>query len=333
MPIPFILGAVAAGAGLVGAKKGYEAHQKNKQAGEMNDRAQRMLDRSKRQANRARKSANDALEALGKTKLNTMQGPLTDFVRAFEQLHHIDLDDTLTPEDLRNLKGCRESLSAMKEQSSLAGDMASGLAQGAVAGGLLALGAYGGAMTFGAASTGAAIAGLSGAAATNATLAFLGGGSLAAGGLGIAGGTAILGGIVAGPALAILGLTMDSKANENLETARSNLAYARQIREELHTVRDLCEAIENMGNLYSNLLGNLGQLLCAVVQNLQQLIRQSGTDFRRYTREEKTVVAEDMAVAKAVSTVINTPILTKNGALNEGCKRIADDAQTFLAAH
>ena len=53
-----------------------------------------------------------------------------------------------------------------------------------------------------AASTGAAISGLSGAAATSATLAAIGGGSLAAGGLGIAGGTALLTGIVALPVIA-----------------------------------------------------------------------------------------------------------------------------------
>ena len=60
------------------------------------------------------------------------------------------------------------------------------------------------ASTFAAASTGTAIATLSGAAATNATLAFFGGGSLAAGGLGMAGGTAVLGGLVAGPALCVI---------------------------------------------------------------------------------------------------------------------------------
>ena len=48
MPIPFILGAVAAGAGLVGAKKGYEAHQKNKQAGEMNVPSVCWIDQSAR---------------------------------------------------------------------------------------------------------------------------------------------------------------------------------------------------------------------------------------------------------------------------------------------
>ena len=51
--------------------------------------------------------------------------------------------------------------------------------------------------TYGVASTGTAIATLSGAAATNASLAFLGGGTIAAGGGGVVLGTAILTGGVA----------------------------------------------------------------------------------------------------------------------------------------
>ena len=63
------------------------------------------------------------------------------------------------------------------------------------------------------------IGALSGAAATNATLAWLGGGSLAAGGFGMAGGMAVLGGIVAGPALALGGVFLDSKAEDKLYEA------------------------------------------------------------------------------------------------------------------
>lgn len=56
---------------------------------------------------------------------------------------------------------------------------------------------------FGTASTGTAIASLSGAAATNASLAWLGGGSLAAGGGGVAVGSTIL---TAGAALVVIGI-------------------------------------------------------------------------------------------------------------------------------
>ena len=56
---------------------------------------------------------------------------------------------------------------------------------------------------FGTCSTGAAISSLSGAAATNATLAWLGGGAASAGGGGVATGMVVLGGIVAGAAIAV----------------------------------------------------------------------------------------------------------------------------------
>lgn len=70
--------------------------------------------------------------------------------------------------------------------------------------------------TYGAASTGTAINGLSGVAATNAILAWLGGGSLATGGLGMAGGTVVLGGIVIVPMVTIMGLVQHWKANKKI---------------------------------------------------------------------------------------------------------------------
>ena len=72
----------------------------------------------------------------------------------------------------------------------------------------------------GTASTGTAIAGLSGIAATNATLAALGGGALAAGGAGIAGGMALLAGIVALPVVGLgvaAGAVMLRRRNKAVE--------------------------------------------------------------------------------------------------------------------
>lgn len=66
----------------------------------------------------------------------------------------------------------------------------------------------------GTASTGTAIASLSGAAATDAALAWLGGGALAAGGGGIALGTAVIGGLVAGPAVLVSGFFIATQADK-----------------------------------------------------------------------------------------------------------------------
>lgn len=75
--------------------------------------------------------------------------------------------------------------------------------RGMAAGGLTAASAVALTALFGTTAAGTAISGLSGSAFIGATLASLGGGSLAAGGLGIAGGLAVLGGAFALPAVAI----------------------------------------------------------------------------------------------------------------------------------
>jgi len=87
-----------------------------------------------------------------------------------------------------------------------AGGAAIGAAGGATVGGTAAFALFAGAASFGTASTGAAISGLSGAAASSATLAALGGGTLAAGGAGVAGGTLVLTSVVAAPVVVGLGV-------------------------------------------------------------------------------------------------------------------------------
>ncbi len=70
---------------------------------------------------------------------------------------------------------------------------------GGLVGGTSAVGAWAIVSVLGSASTGTAIASLSGIAATNATLAWFGGGALAAGGAGMSGGMIALSGIISAP--------------------------------------------------------------------------------------------------------------------------------------
>ncbi|MDP5145923.1 hypothetical protein ORI98_05660 [Shewanella sp. ULN5] len=74
--------------------------------------------------------------------------------------------------------------------------IASIIAKSSGSGALVSLGSWSLVSTFGAASTGTAIASLSGVAATNATLAWFGFGSIAAGGFGMALGQVVLAGIL-----------------------------------------------------------------------------------------------------------------------------------------
>ncbi|MFI0433199.1 MAG: hypothetical protein ACH36H_08660 [Candidatus Nanopelagicales bacterium] len=73
---------------------------------------------------------------------------------------------------------------------------------------------------FAVAFTGTAISALSGAAATSATLAWLGGGSLAAGGMGMAGGTVVLASVVAIPVVLAGGAFVSDEGRKELAKQR-----------------------------------------------------------------------------------------------------------------
>ena len=95
-------------------------------------------------------------------------------------------------------------------------------------GALVGIASYGGAMMFASASTGTAIAVLSGAAKTNATLAWFGGGSIKSGGLGMAGGKIMLAGIVLVPILGVAALITSAKSKEKLAEAKKVNAEAKE---------------------------------------------------------------------------------------------------------
>lgn len=138
---------------------------------------------------------------------------------------------------------------ALEVQGSLAG-------AGALAGlGVAALGPSAAmtiATTFGTASTGTAIASLSGAAAQSAALAWLGGGTLAAGGGGAAGGAMVLAamgpvGIAAAGVMLGGGAVLASKKNN--EIAEHADAYARALETQINRSRVLLKTVEEIRKL------------------------------------------------------------------------------------
>jgi hypothetical protein len=326
--IPAAIIAIGAGLAALGVGKSIKAGVDTSEANDVNARANRTINDAKNHLETCRKASNTALEALGGKKLAVMNDSVTRFVNAFERLHNVDFQNSVGLDEIGIDK---QSFNELREMGGYAASILGGTAGGVAGGALAAFGAYSGAMAFGAASTGTAIATLSGAAATNATLAFLGGGSLAAGGLGMAGGAAVLGGLVAGPALAIMGFVVGAKASENLDKAYSNLAEARKAAEELNTAAVLCDGIKARSQLFVSLLNSLDTLFVPFIIGLEQLEASRGLDYRSYSSDEKKTVSAAASLAKAVKTVLDTPILTTEGKLTDESKEIAKTTQELIA--
>lgn len=208
MPLPFVLAGAAVVAGGFGAKKGYDAHQDFSSAKRINQGAKIIYQEAEKSLDEERENTQSLLENLGKVKFELYEETLPKFIEIAEKIKHINFDKVDLDKELLLDKLELEELTSNVNQIS---SMLTGGLTGIGSGGLAGLAAYSGAGWLATASTGTAISSLSGVAATNATLAWFGGGSIASGGLGMAGGTMVLGGIVAGPVLAVGGMVMASK--------------------------------------------------------------------------------------------------------------------------
>jgi len=165
------------------------------------------------------------------------------------------------------------------------------------------------------ASTGTAISSLGGVAATNATLAWLGGGSIAAGGGGMALGSMVLGGIVAGPALAIFGHILGSKGEEALNNARNNLEQAKTIRDQANLMADKLKAIEQVTALANSTFSLASSQLRHAVHGLKGIIESQGNDYQAFTTESRETVFRSVKFAQLLKAMIDTPILDNDGNL------------------
>lgn len=153
MPIPFILGGIAVAAGLVGAKKALDANDKNARAKRINRRAEETFENAKKELLAARDEAGEALENLGRAKVEILHGSVTRFVDTFGKIHHVELTGSAGMDELSEFTVNEDALKEMGELGSLAARMASGTVEGLAAGGLMAFGAYSAAGLLGTAGT------------------------------------------------------------------------------------------------------------------------------------------------------------------------------------
>ncbi len=330
MPLPLLFIGIAAATGLAGAGKTVKAVVDNTNANKINTAANEGVDNARKRLEQQRGAVAQSLEKLGEEKLQILAGTVTSFVSAFEKIKNIDFTSSVGLEELEKLHIDQKDFEELKELGNFAIQVAGGVTAGAAGGALTAIGAYGAAQTFAAASTGTAIASLSGAAATNATLAFFGGGSLAAGGLGMAGGMMVLGGLVAGPALLVMGLITGAKSQEKLDQALINKAQAEEIMEALHIASDQCSAIRRRAYLFYSLLAHLDTYLLPLVWQMEDIIAKEGTDYSTYSSESKKVVMAAASNAGSVKAVLDVPILTDDGSLTEQSGEIVDKIGKLL---
>lgn len=221
--------------------------------------AQSMYDNAKNKFESQKKQTTKRLENLGKVKVNAWAEGMDTFVTAFGTFKNVEMDRRIDTnmEFIGSDEEPKQMLMNIQNASMTANEVAKAGFAALGTGALVGIASYGGAMMFGTASTGTAIAALSGAAKTNATLAWFGGGTKAAGGLGMSGGKVILAGVVVTSIVSVAAAIAGAKGKEKLAEAKKIHAEAEEAVSQMNIMTTGMEGIAKMSDNYSSFIKNL----------------------------------------------------------------------------
>lgn len=322
MALPLLFIGIAAVTGTAGAGATAKAGFDQAKAKGLNNEANRKIEVAAQRLDVLRKQCGESLTDLGQVKVFVLNHSIDKFLTAFSKIKNVDFSESKGVFEINKLNVEHKDFEELAEMTKFSSSLVQGSVAGVTGGALAAFGAYSAAASFATASTGTAIASLSGAAASNATLAFFGGGSLAAGGLGMAGGAAVLGGLVAGPALLVMGIITSAKAGKGLQDAYANVAKAEEICAELSVGSDQCIAIRRRSQMYYSLLVRLDSILLPLQYKIEEIIETEGTDYSQYSADSRKSIAAVVSVVRTIKAVLDTTILTEDGNLTEESEKV-----------
>lgn len=288
------------------------------------DEAQQWYDKATKNFDDQKQTTTKKLENLGKTKIYAWADGMDTFVDVFSSFKNIEIDRTIDTNlhFIGSDEEPKQMLMNIQNASMTANEIAKAGVAAVGTGVLVGIASYGGAMMFASASTGTAIATLSGAAKTNATLAWFGGGSLKSGGLGMSGGKLVLAGIVVAPILIVGALISGAKGKEKLAEAKKINAEAKDAAAKIEIMTMGMSAIAKMSDNYSSFIKKLNREFKPFIRELDRIriehISAEGEkiDFNSLNAVEQKTLHISWLMAQIYYHVLSATILTDSGELS-----------------
>lgn len=329
MPLPFIIGAIAAVAGAGGIGAGIHGGLKMKEANDTVKAAQRRNSENVTKLELSNKRTMKVMDTLGKNEMEILSSfekfsTLIEMIKnkpSFAEIRKNNVTlSVFTPQDVKD---------AAVGASVLLGGLG-GAALGTAGGFAAAGGATAAVMALGTASTGTAISSLSGAALTNATLAALGGGSLAAGGGGVALGTAVLGSaalgvglLIGGIIFSVAGSSVSNKAdkawNQMIENEKKINSICEYLKRLENIAKNFNDALNKINNKYKDFLMSLENII-AIQQRKKFFLAKlfsKKVDFNKFSNEEKLITENTVLLVGVLYEMCKVQLVEKAASEDE----------------
>lgn len=328
MPIPLLLAGAAAVAGAVGLAGHKDAKETNERAERMCLEAQELYEDTKVSLNKSKDNMEKALLNLGKTKKNTLETSISQFIKCYQRIKEIDFKESTGLSELSKMEISSNDIIELINMSNIYDSSIKSGAAGAATGTIIALAANGAlpiiASSLGTAGTVLAMGEVGMAA------------SLAGSALSVGAALTPLASIAA-PVVLFTGISASLKADENLEKARTMYSQATAASEKMKISQRLCEAVADKSDMFDTLLVELDgifsectDLLDGVTRKKMGVFKNKKVSFNKLTTEEKELLMVTGALAKAVKTVIDTPMLNEDGTLSFQSEQVYNDVKKEL---
>ncbi|MFP6158827.1 sortase [Helicobacter pylori] len=286
MPLPFILGGLALVAAGYGVKKGIDALDADCEADEFIKKAESLKEEATKKAESAESDCRRAFMRFGEKKLHVLSHTVSNFLDHFHRLNRSRITiEGINMQDIQGQVSDARKITNQLNANNIDGD--SGL--GVIAGfGSLGISSF---------TTGAIL-----------------GGGLSASGLA---GMAVIGGLVAGPALAILGALSADEMEKKRDDAKAYLSQVEKAVKEADVVIDNLQAVRKMADLFTKQITKLDVLFFSLSQDAIATMKKHHYDTSLYNQKEKDQLCVTVSTLSSLSAFLKVSIMDEHQKLNE----------------
>ncbi|WP_131130581.1 sortase [Helicobacter pylori] len=286
MPLPFILGGLALAAAGYGFKKSIDASDTADEINIVIKKANDLKEEAIKKAELVESDCKNALMRLGKKKLHVQSYSMSSFVKEFNQLKGREF--VVKVADMQDLSNVQYLFSQLNTNGMTDESIIEKM--------LIGYGSLG---------------------VSSFTAGAVLGGGLAASGLA---GMAVFGGLIAGPALAILGAISADDMEEKLENAKAYYSQVEAAVKKADVVIDNLRSVEKMAKLFTRQITKCDVLFFSLAQDAIATMKKHNYDTTRYNQKERDQLCVTVSTLFSLSAFLKVPIMDEHQKLNEKAK-------------
>ncbi len=286
MPLPFILAGVALAAAGYGVKKGIDALDADCEADEFIKKAESLKEEATKKAESAESDCRRAFMRFGEKKLHVLSHTVSNFLDHFHRLNRSRI--AIEGINMQDIQGQVSDARKITNQLN-----ANGIDVDSVLGVFAGFGSLG--------------------ISSFTTGAILGGG-LSASGLA---GMAVIGGLVAGPALAILGALSADEMEKKRDDAKAHYSKVEAAVKKVDVMIDNLQAVRKMADLFTKQITKFDALFFSLSQDAIATMKKHNYDTSRYNQKEKDQLYVTVSTLSSLIAFLKVPIMDEHQKLNK----------------